>query len=238
MNTRKGKRDVRRVGLVCALMATVFAPGVRSSVAITAPVAKADLSAELRTIDSFGDDLFKLDKRSGELTKKATVSRAEFDSLQTSADALKRRLSDLQNAARAIITKLKASGEFDDLDSKVGAAISEASIRTRFNQSSLKRELEWAAGGLTNDADQITGPLENLRRKVSQRDSDLHSGSTVTVAYYAEPVVFTTGLKCSLAHMRFGLSKLVWGAVRAGADEAYNCACNIPSGYSCYTPTT
>jgi chaperonin cofactor prefoldin len=251
MSTRKTRFNGRKLSVICALVATIFAQCLQTSVAVTPitpkPAAtKVDLNSEVRTLDNFGSDLFKLDKKSGELGRKNALTRAEFDSLQTSADDLKRRLSELQNALRSIITKLKDAGEWDDIDSRVAATISDGAILTRFRQTSFKRELEELAAEITNHADQISSPVENLRKKVSARAQDpvfQSPGSalawqSVAVAYHPGPVVVTTGLRCTLAHLRYGASRLVWGAVRAGADEAYNCACNIPSGYSCYSPPT
>jgi hypothetical protein len=224
--------------VMTALVIALFAQGMPTSIAVTLSPPKTQLSAEARTLDSFGDDLLKLDKRTAELNKRGNVLQADFDAVQNSATDLKRRLSDVQNAARAIISKLKAAGEWDALDSTVAASIDDSALRTRFNQTSLKRELEWAAAGLGNEGDQIVAPVENLRRKLSRSEQNFDNRAVITlaVAYRPEPVAVTTGLKCGLAHMRYGISKIVWGAVRAGAHEAYHCACNIPSGYSCYSP--
>src|SRR5438552_2228193 len=239
MRMNKAKSNRRKFSVICALVATVFAQCLGTSVAITprplktAPT-KVDLSSEARTLDDFVNDLFKLDKKGWELAKKASLTRAEFDSLQSSSDDLKRRLSELQNALRAIITKLKDAGEWDDIDSRVAATIDDAATLSRFRQTSFKRELEEQAAELTNHADQISSPFENLRKKISARAPDPvfePAGSasalqTVAVAYHPGPAIVTTGVRCTLAHLRYGASRIVWGAVRAGADEAYKCACN------------
>ena len=233
----------RRFIVLCSLAVTVFAQLGPTS---TAAAPKAELANEARTLDKFVDDLFKLDRKTGELSKRASLNQTEFDSLKGSADDLKRRLSEVQNALRGVITKLKAAGEWDDIDSKVEETISDASLRARFRQTSFKRELEELAESVANKAGEISDPVEVLRRKVSARSRDSAFPSAgyalawqaEPAAYHPEPAMFTTGLKCSLSKLRFGVSKLTYGAARAGAHEAYHCACNIPSGYSCYSPTT
>lgn len=246
----KLRSNGRRLSVVLSLVATIFAPCLHTSMAVTPaplkPATKADLSSQALTLDSFVDDLFKLDKRRGELGKKASLTRAEFDSLQTSADDLKRRLAEVQNALRAIITKLKDAGEWAEFDSRIAESISDAGTRARFRETSIKGELEELASNLASKGDEISPPLENLRTRVSgsaRNSVGLPAGSAfewqgVAVAYWPEPAMFTTGVRCTLAHARYGLSRIVWGAVRSGADEAYKCACNIPSGYSCYSPPT
>ena len=243
MRNSRAKLNSRKLGVLCSLVVTVLAQFVPTSVAVTTP--KTELTGEARTLDKFVDDLFKLDRNRGELSRKASLSQTEFDSLKGSADDLKRRLSEVQNALRGVIRKLKAAGEWDDIDSRVAETISDASLRARFRQTSFKRELEDLAESVANKAGEISDPVEILRRKVSARSRDSvfpSAGYALAwqaepTAYHPEPAMFTTGLKCSLSKLRFGVVKLT-GAATARAHEAYHCACNIPSGYSCYSPTT
>src|SRR5687767_9710708 len=116
MSNNRAKLSRRKFVVLCSLSVTVFAQFGLTS---TAAVPKAELANEARTLDRFVDDLFKLDRKTGELTKKASLNQTEFDSLKGSADDLKRRLSEVQNALRGVITKLKAAGEWDDIDSRV-----------------------------------------------------------------------------------------------------------------------
>lgn len=232
----------RRKFIVLSLAVTVF---VQFGLTPTAAAAKAEIANEARTLDKFVDDLFKLDRQTGELSKRASLNQTEFDALKGSADDLKRRLSEVQNALRGIITKLKAAGEWDDVDSKVAETIGDASLRARFRQTSFKRELEELAANVANQSGEISDPVEVLRRKVSARSRDSVFPSTAyalawqaePAAYHPEPAMFTSGLRCSLSKMRYGVVKLT-GVATARAHEAYHCACNIPSGYACYSPTT
>lgn len=245
MKSRTTRCKVRKASVICALIATTLAPGSGMPVAATAEPPKAELVEDVRVLETFGDDLLQLDKRSGELSKKASLTRAEFESLQNSAEALKRRLSAVQNALRSIIRKLKAAGEWEDLDSRVAETITDGSLRARFRQTSFKRDLEELAENVANKGNEISDPVETFRRKVSaqSRNSAYPSASALAwqaapATYHPEPAIFTSGgLRCSLSKLRYGVVKLT-GVATARAHEAYHCACNIPSGYSCYSPTT
>lgn len=242
MRNSRARLSSRKFVVLCSLAVTVFAQFGPTS---TAATPKAELVEEFRTLDKFVDDLFKLDRNRGELSKKASLSQTEFDSLKSSADDLKRRLSQVQNALRGIITKLKAAGEWDDIDSRVAETISDPSLRARFRQTSFKRELEELAENVANQAGEISDPVEVLRRKVTarSRDSVIPSAAYALAwqaepaAYHPEPAMFTSGLRCSLSKMRYGAVKLI-GVSTGRAHEAYHCACNIPSGYACYSPPT
>ena len=242
MRNSRAKLSRRTFAALCSLAVTVFAQ-LGPTATATAP--RAEIANEARTLDKFVDDLFKLDRKTGELSKKASLSQTEFDSLKGSADDLKRRLSQVQNALRGVITKLKAAGEWDDIDSKVAETITDASLRARFRQTSFKRELDELAENVANQAGEISDPVEVLRRKVTARSRDSvfpSSGYALAwqaepAAYHPEPALFTSGLRCSLSKMRYGAVKLI-GVSTARAHEAYHCACNIPSGYACYSPTT
>ncbi|HEX6188314.1 MAG TPA: hypothetical protein VFZ40_09550, partial [Pyrinomonadaceae bacterium] len=221
MRNSRAKLSRRTFVALCSLAVTVFAQLGPSS---TAAAPKAEIANEARTLDKFVDDLFKLDRKTGELSKRASLNQAEFDSLKGSADDLKRRLAEVQNALRGVITKLKAAGEWDDIDSRVAGTISDASLRARFRQTSFKRELEELAANVANQSSEISDPVELLRRKVSARSRDSvfpSAGYALAwqaepAAYHPEPAMFTSGLRCSLSKMRYGVVKLT-GAATARA---------------------
>src|SRR3954447_12339581 len=82
-----------------------------------------NLSSEARTVNSFGDDLVAYDKKRAELSKKASLTNEEFNALQRTGDDLKGRVSQLRDAVQSTITKLKASGRWDNLDEDVLAKL-------------------------------------------------------------------------------------------------------------------
>src|SRR5205814_640611 len=121
MEDKKMRRlsfSYRTLLVICAVVAMLLAQSAKTSVAISsaarvAAFADVDLKSEGRDLDTFVNDLANLDKKSAELAKKASLTRAEFDSHQKTADDLKSQLSSIQNTLRQIIAKLKAAGQFE-----------------------------------------------------------------------------------------------------------------------------
>jgi FtsZ-binding cell division protein ZapB len=111
---KNAKPNRRKAVVLLALAATIALMSLqlaRSARTVVGVVADADLSAEARVIDSFVNDLGKFDKKNSELSKKATLTRTQFDAHQREAESLKGRVSGVQNALREAIRKLKAAGQ-------------------------------------------------------------------------------------------------------------------------------
>jgi hypothetical protein len=219
----------------CAALAITFIPGsvTPSATGAARPVASADadLNAESRAVDSFLNDLRTFNKKWVELGAKSTVTRTEFDPVQRNADDLKRRLSDIQNAARDAVKKLKASGQWDAIDAIVLSRITSAKLQSQFRQNSFKQIIEEAASQLTVDANEISKPLDVLRAKVSANAQEPGFGEyplgpavrTVRAAYY--PPVTKLSLTCRLAMLNVGLSGFIHKKPTDTALEAVDCAC-------------
>jgi hypothetical protein len=195
-------------GLVLvALLTASAARAVRPSSAV--PV---DLSSELRSLDSYTNDLASFDKTFRLASKKNSLTRNEVDGLQRNADDLKRRLSGLQSALGQIINKLKAANEWDKLDETALAQITDARVRSQLSQVGLKRLLEQAAAGDAVDGNEITAPVEALRRKIASSSYDFDPygrGESTTwrpvqASYSAEPV-FAQSVRCRLSCIRAGI---------------------------------
>lgn len=237
----KRRFNYRKMTALCAVLATLLIQVATASIATTSPSPAAftevDLSSEGRALDAFVNDLITYDKRSAELGRKLSLTRAEFDSHLRTADDLKRRVSSVQNALREAIRKLKAAGQWDNLDQTVLARVSDARFQDFVRREGFKRILEEAASGLSNDATQISSPLDALRNKVTAQSQesiyDTHNSALasrrVRVAYTAEPVMFGLRLRCRLASIRVGLSGAfrgpVGGQASPAAAAAYNCYC-------------
>ena len=202
---------------------------------VTGVITDADLSAEERIIDSFVNDLGKLDKKSSELSRKATLTSLEFDAHQRDAEALRNRVSGVQNALREVIRKLKAAGQWDNLDQIALAKVNDAKYQDFVRRDGLKRILEDAALNFSGGAGDISKPLDLLRRKVQAqasegifepRNSALATRS-VRVAFRPEPAVFRDSLRCRAASLRLGIVGLIYGGTPkiAKAFDAYKCAC-------------
>ena len=198
------------------------------SVAVTDP----DLSNESRILETYAIDLFKFDKKCAELKRRASASLGEIDPLQRIADDLRGRSSGVQNAVREIVRKLKAANQWDDLDAKVLAKITDAKSQARFRQESFKQSLEQAASQLSSSASEINEPLLVLRRKLTgQAASPILEQPlalrAVRVAY--EPAtMFRVTFRCRLAHLRVGISGFVHGSATADATYNEDCQCGTP----------
>lgn len=199
----------------------------------TAPpaFADADVTAESRVLDAFVDDLNSFDRKNRQLGRKTSLLQAEVDSQQRVADDLKRRLSSVQDALRQIARKLKASGQWDNFDETLLAKVANPKLQDFIRREGFKKTLEDSISSLSSDANQISSPLDNLRRKVQARNREFGSATsafafhTVRVAYTPEPVVGKFDLRCRLANLRQGLSGFVHGKPTQAANDAQICAC-------------
>jgi hypothetical protein len=251
MEDKKMRRisfSYRKLLVICAVIVMLLAQSAKTSVAIsssplTAAFTDVDLNSEGRVLDAFVNDLANLDKKSAELGKKASLTRAEFDSHQHTADDLKRRLSPVQNALRQIITKLKAAGQWDSLDQIVLAKISDSKFQDLVRRDGFKKSLEEAASGLSNDANQISSPLDVLRNKVSARVQDhisepgksVLASRVVRVSYNPASAMLAHNLRCNVAWFRAGITAAFSGSGYTPTDRSHNavdCYC-YANGAAC-----
>src|SRR5947209_1084955 len=158
--------------VLMAVVGLIATSAARTSKVTASPVAAdslsdVDLSAEARIVNTFVKDVFTFDKRAFELNKRTALTHEEFNSLKHDSDELKNRISAVQTALQGAITKLKAGGQWDDLDATLLARVTNAKARSLFQQKSFKLELEEAASNLSGNADELALPLDRLRLKVS-----------------------------------------------------------------------
>jgi len=192
--------------------------------------ADVDLGPEVRVLDKLLADLSRFDKKNAELSKKASLTRAEFDSQQKTADDLKRQLPSVQTAFGDAIKKLKTAGLWDNLNQLVLEKTG-SRLRPYVEQDNFKKILEDSGSTLSNNANEISSPVEQLRSKVQARGFVIEPGTTglssraVRVAYSPSPVMFAKGLRCTLAGLRFGLSGFVHGAPSVNAGLGFECFC-------------
>jgi len=146
-----------------------------------------------------------------QFNKRDSLTKDEFNSAERVAGDLKRRLSGVQNALRDIIKKLKAAGQWEDLDLRI-ATISHPKFQAIARENSFKTTLEEAASGLTNDASEISTPLQKLKLKVITQNQDLEPQSQqlawrlIPVAYNPATPMMAIGFRCRIAYLRFGVS--------------------------------
>ena len=223
---------------VCAVLAMVAAWNVGTSKSLGSPPPAAsgdvDLDAETRVLDNFARDLTLYDKRVAELNKRSSLTRAEFDPLKRSADDLKGRLSEVQNALRDTIRKLKAANLWEGLDATVVSRITDTKLQARFRQNSFKQALDEAASTFSNDGREIEDPLNPLRNKLQASTFESEGSSfalrTVRVSYSPAATVFGASFRCRFANLRAGIGGAFSshpGTNTAKQQNAIDCYCNL-----------
>jgi hypothetical protein len=227
---KSGFSYVKLIALVAVLGITLISSMRPSAATTMVPAPDVDLRNEQQTISRYADDLIVYENQTTELAKRATLVNTDFDPLQRKSDDLKGRLSGVQNAVREIVRKLKAGNEWDDLDTRAAARITNAKQRSFFQQSSFKQQLEENSNGLAGQANEISTPLDNLRKKLTGRYS---AGSEVQIvrAAYAAPVPSSGGsLGCRIGILGLKISWAVGGTPSEDRLARVGGRCPIPDG--------
>lgn len=198
--------NYRKLPAILTVVAITLIQVVSTSVATTSAspsvaLTDADLIAEGRTLDSFATDLEGFEKKSAELGKKASLTRVEFDSHERTANDLKRRLFGVQNAVRDVIRKLKAAGQWDNLDQVLLTKINDTKFQNFIRaEGGFKKLLDEAASGLSNGANEISTPLDVLRNRVQGAvfgpGPAFHTSQAIRVVYTPRPAMLLVGLSC------------------------------------------
>jgi hypothetical protein len=231
----------RKLTVVCAVVIIMLAQIVTTSVATpssatTPAFVDTDLDTESRTLDTFVDDLGKFDKHGRELGKKASLTAAELDLHERTANDLKRRVSGVQSALGAMVRKLKAAGQWNDLDEIVLAKVGDSNFQDFVRREGFKKTLEELSSGLSNNTNELINPLDALRNRVKAQAQDPSFGPAnsilaprlVRVGYTTAPVMFATNAKCRLAQLRrgFGAAFSKSGRPSPHAANAVGCYCS------------
>lgn len=93
------------------------------------------LDNEVRVLDGFGDDWAKVFRQQGELSKKGSITRAEFDAFNSSSERLRNRCSEFQTAVRNIVQKLKDADRWNGLDDELLAKINDQKLKSIFSDT-------------------------------------------------------------------------------------------------------
>ncbi len=196
----------RKATAAIALGAMVLLQGlsmVPAARAVTPAIQDADLSSEARAVDAFVTDLTRLDTRAAELAKKASLTRAEIESLESLATGLKRRLPEVQNAIGAVIRKLKAADQWNNLNATLLAKARDSQFQAFVRSEDFKKLLEESASTLAANAGQIDSRLVPLRAKAARaRAPRFEPGS-----------------------LRFGLVVAIKGGPTQRATDGVGCFC-------------
>lgn len=192
-----------KLAAVIAVLAIAIIPSVRTSTASNQlSFADANLASEYQVIVSYSNDLAAHDKLVADTGKSARLVSADFDPLQRRSDDLTRRLADVQNAAGEIVRKLKAANEWNDLDEKIAANITDARQRAFFQENSFRQVLQESATGLVSRKDEIGLPLENLRKRLTSRYANGADVRIVRATYEPPTPVTFVSIRCSIETMR------------------------------------
>jgi len=229
---KKTRFEFLKMIAVVAFLAIAFVSVIRQSAATTplsppdSAALGADTSGEERVIGKYFDDFFAYQKEVGAVKKRQVVRNADLDPLQRKSDDLKNRLAEVQNAVREVVRKLKASNEWDDLDTKLLARVTDPARRAFYQDSSFKEDLEYGASNLTSHRDEISLPLDGLRKRVARTTVD--SPAVFVMAAYQPPTpMFGVGLGCRIAKIRIKLIEKNGGSISGNAETctAISCAC-------------
>jgi len=224
-------RHFRKTALFTVLAATLIQGATASTVTPTAtPSAAADpnLSIEQQFLERYFNDLRAYDRGCSQVAGKAQVHASDIDPLQRKSDDLRQRLSDVQRTIGEVIRKLKAANAWDDLDQKVLARLTDPRQRALFQPSGLKAALEEASTSLGSRGNEISTPLETLRKKVTSQLID-GTGSVVLVGYSSprpNPLTSPSRLRCLGGKIRLGLIHRLGGTPTTNTFDEVCCACN------------
>jgi hypothetical protein len=203
------KKKVRfgylKLAAVVTVLSMALVPSMHPSTASSQPspaVPGADLRNEERVIARYCDDLSVFDKEVVEFGKRARFVSADLDPVSRKSEILKGRLSEVQNAVREIVRKLKAANEWDELNENFASKITYTDGRKTFlQQSSFKQLLEEFPN--TNYRKDIDSPVEDLRKRLASRHLTDDDFQIVRASYASPPPVFyLEKLQCALGKVR------------------------------------
>lgn len=215
-----------KLAALSAVFAMTLIPYLRTSAGSRPSLTTAgtDLKTEERIIAKYFDDLILYNKQTAQLGKKARLVNADLDDVQRRSNDLKTRLSEVQNAVREIVKKLKAANEWDDLDPNLVARITDARDKSYFQQNSFKKLLDEASNDLTSYGSDITTPVDNLRRKLTSRTDSPYRGALIRTHHAAVPFG-KSGLQCVIGNVQLGLIWRLGGAESTIHKNERICSC-------------
>ena len=211
-----------KLAIAIAVVTLALVSSIHSSKARVAPAPAADLNNEARVIGTYFDDLVQYDRQITEAGKKARLVSADLEPLERRSTDLKRRVTDIQNAVQEIVRKLKASGEWDNLDELIQAR-ADARLATQFRQNSFKQILEESSTQLTSGANELGVPIDRLRSKLSRTNSS--EPQFLSASYSPAGPMWKLSWGCRVTQLHQGVQIFVRGHQTSKLHEQYECAC-------------
>jgi len=229
-----------KLSALIAVFAMTLVPYPRTSAGsrLSPIVTGADLGNEQRIIAKYAADLVAYDKQTQALGKRARLVSSDLDDVQNRSEDLKRRLSEVQNAVREVVRKLKAANEFDDLDTNIVARITDSRDKSYFQQNSFKKLLEDASNDLTSYGNDITTPFDNLRRKLTSRTGSSYGEALNVRAHHGSAPFTRAGLTCLIGNIQVGI---IWRHNNVENSTHQNeriCACSGGTAATCTSAAT
>ncbi|MDQ3821526.1 MAG: hypothetical protein M3362_28130, partial [Acidobacteriota bacterium] len=176
-----------------------------------------DISSEIRTLNTYFDDLLRFDKECAAAFRKASLTSEDVAALDRKGQDLKNRLSGVKSALQGIEEKLKAANQWSGLDARLLGQITDASAQARFRANSFTKTIEEARTQLAQD--DITGALEALHKKASGQAQDANALS----------FRLSNKTKCRLAYLRYGFSSAFSSSGRPSTSSVNDVSCYCDS---------
>ena len=218
------------VTLTLGRSATAFSPIYTTG----ADPGEPDINNEARILSKYLDDLVAYQNECAVLSKRATLEHIHINPVQVKADDLKNRLPVVQNTIRDIIRRFKDTNGWDNLDKELQARLSNSLVHTGeltrkiLLQDSFKKLLDDAAANLSSHKDEISIPVNNLRKRFATGAlSPLGDNALaiVPVAYRAPAAIGDQGLACLIAKINIGLIVRLGGSPPKPTENKRDCAC-------------
>lgn len=197
-------RYFKVTALILALAAS-FVTGLQPQRAASAE-ALPDFASERRQFDPFSKDLIKFDDKVEELSKKATITSAEFAALSQLAESLKRRVSEPQRAFRSVIDKLRNANQLERLDELALAQTRNERRKSLLRANGgVKRQLEAIVNDITRIGEELDADIRGLRAKLRAqseenfRQPNVGKGNlrAIRVGYSTPAVFFKHPIRCA-----------------------------------------
>lgn len=176
---------------------------------------------ETRAISRYFDDLVAYENELAKLSERKSLEHIHINPVQLKADNLKSRLSEVQNAVREIVRKLKAADQWNDLNTTVAAGVNDANQRSFLQQTDFKRLLEGSSTSLSSRGKEISEPLDNLRKRLASRYGEGADFQIVRAGYAVpEPIGSPDSLGCTIGKLGLLAIRLTGGKPTNAAFDA------------------
>jgi hypothetical protein len=235
---------IRKAIIAIAIAAMIIAQAAGNSEATTlrapAPViAELDLDLELGVLNTFFTELAKFDNKCIEFSRRSELTAAEFESLERAGNELKRRLSVVEGSLRDVIRKLQDAGLWERLNEIVLEKTPDE-LLPYIEQENFNEDLEEAASGISNSADELVSALDSLRNLVRAQVGEPifrpgHSAlasRVVRVSYRSAAAPSPAPVRCRLAKIRLRIDMLFFDENSTVPKSAFavGCYCNGDAG--------